>query len=344
MSDLVPTIDLSGWWRGDDEERADIAAAIDAACRDVGFLKIDGHGLRPTLVERMMAVTTNFFDLSDEEKRRFVPPTPAVNRGYALRGSEALAYSLGVAAGTDLFEAFNVGVEHWPRRDPYYEVERDRLFAPNIWPDRPVVLREVWLEFFDAMQELGDVLMDVFSMALGLPADFFASRCSRAPDVMRANSYERRPGETDPRPGQMRMGAHSDYGAFTILLADPVPGLQIMGPDGRWHDVLPDGRTLLVNLGDLLAQWTNDRWRSTVHRVVPPPPSSEGPMRRRSIAFFREVDHDVVVSCLPTCTSPSNPPKYAPVRAGQHLMAELLGPRTLTASTAMATLAGRDVS
>ena len=72
----------------------------------------------------------------------------------------------------------------------------------------------------------------------------------------------------------MRMGAHSDYGACTILLADPVPGLQIIGPDGGWHDVLPEPGTLLVNLGDLLAKWTNDRWRSTVHRVVPPPPAS----------------------------------------------------------------------
>ena len=343
MVDVVPTIDLSPWWRGDDDARAAVAAAVDDACREIGFLKIAGHGLRPSLVERMLTVTSAFFDLPEEEKRRYAPPTPSINRGYACQGSEALSYSLGVAGAADLFEAFNMGVDRWPRGDAYYEAERDRLFAPNIWPDHPPVVRDVWTEYFDAMQELADWLMEIFAMALDLPEGFFTDRCGRAPDVMRANNYERRPGQAAPRPGQMRMGAHSDYGACTILLCDPVPGLQIVGPDGAWHDVLPEPGTLVVNLGDLLAEWTTDRWRSTVHRVVPPPPEAEGPVRRRSIAFFHEVDHDVVVSCLPTCTSPANPPKYEPVTAGQHLLAKLMGPRTLTPSSAMSTLAGRRV-
>ena len=142
----------------------------------------------------MLAVTSEFFDLPEEEKRRYAPPRPAINRGYAALGRESLSYSLGVAGRPDLFEAFNMGLDQWPRGDPYYEGQRDALFAPNIWPDHPTVLRDVWIEYFDAMQELSDWLMEIFALALGLPEDFFTRRCARAPDVMRANNYERRPG------------------------------------------------------------------------------------------------------------------------------------------------------
>jgi isopenicillin N synthase-like dioxygenase len=275
MADLVPTIDLTPWWLGDDEARCALAATVDDACREVGFLRVTGHGVRPSLVDRMLAVTTEFFDLPEEEKRRCAPSRPDVDRGYG--------------APSDQHEALTVGVDRWPAHDPYYEYP---LFAPNVWPDHPAVLRDVWIEYFDAMQELTDWLMDIFTLALGRPEGFLTARCARAPDVMRANNFERRPGAPPSSPGQMRLGAHADNGACTVVLADPVPGLQITGPDGTWHDVVPEAGTLLVNVGDRLAEWTNHRWRSTVHRVVPPPCDLDGPARRRSVAFVRELDHD----------------------------------------------------
>ena len=185
MADLVPTIDLEPWWHGDDEARHGLAAAVDGACRTVGFLRITGHGVRPSLVERMLAVTSEFFDLPEEEKRRCAPPRPGIDRGYA-------------AGHPDLFEAFTMGVDRWPRGDPYYECQRGGRFAPNIWPTHPIVLCDVWVEYFDAVQELADWLMEIFAVALGLPEGYLAQRCSRAPDVMRANNYERRPGAAAP--------------------------------------------------------------------------------------------------------------------------------------------------
>jgi isopenicillin N synthase-like dioxygenase len=98
---------------------------------------------------------------------------------------------------------------------------------------------------------------------------------------------------------------------------------------------------LVVNLGDLTAQWTNDRWRSTIHRVVPPPPDDDGVARRRSVAFFHDGNHDAVIECLPTCTNADNPPKYGSVTAGEHLMSKLMGPRLLTASTGVDTAGDR---
>ena len=116
-------------------------------------------------------------------------------------------------------------------------------------------------------------------------------------------------------------------------------GRQILGGDGEWHGVVPEPGALLVNLGDLTAQWTNDRWRSTLHRVVPPP--GHGPARRRSTAFFFDADWDARIECVPTCTDADHPPKYPPVIAGEHLMAKLMGPRTLRPSTATNTAADR---
>lgn len=204
------------------------------------------------------------------------------------------------------------------------------FFAPNVWPDEPVGMREVWERWWQACAELGDVLTDVFARALGLPDGWFRPMLTEQPSVIRANNYERRAGAAAPLPDQMRMGAHSDYGSLTILLADRVPGLQIRDDAGEWHDVLPPEGGLLVNLGDLLAEWTNDRWRSTVHRVVPPPPG-DGPARRRSIAWFQQPNEDAVIEVLDVCTSPENPAKYPPTTAGGHLLAKLMGPRTRSA-------------
>ena len=123
------------------------------------------------------------------------------------------------------------------------------------------------------------------------------------------------------------MGAHSDYGCATILLADRVPGLQIRDDDGEFHDVLPPAGGFLVNLGDLLAEWTNDRWRATVHRVVPPGPDMAGDVRRRSIAWFHQPNHDAVIDVLPSCIDDAHPAKYPSTTSGEHLMAKLMGPR-----------------
>lgn len=138
----------------------------------------------------------------------------------------------------------------------------------------------------------------------------------------------------------MRMGAHTDYGVVTVLYADPVPGLEIVGPSGDWHPVTPERGALVLNLGDLLAEWTNDRWRSTIHRVVPPPADETAQARRRSVAFFLDADYDATIECLPTCCDETVPPRYPPVRAGEHLIAKLMGPRTFVPTTSTVNTAG----
>jgi isopenicillin N synthase-like dioxygenase len=338
MTASVPSVDISGWSSGSQHERREICAQIDSMGRSSGFLRLEGHGLPTDLCEQMLDAAASFFDLPVESKQRYSPVDKAVNRGYAGYGEESLAYSLGVEALPDMFEAFNIGTElpaDLAQSDSYYLAERHRLFAPNVWPSAH--LREVWLRYWAACVELAMQLDGICSLALGMPENFIWSMTSRAPNVMRANNYQRRNHHCDPQPGQMRMGAHTDYGVLTILLADPVAGLQILQPDNTWLDVVPAPGTLIVNIGDLLAQWTNDRWRSTLHRVVPPPADETGPFRRRSVAFFHEANYDALIEAMPTCVPTSQQPRYAPVTAGEHLMAKLIGPRTNTISIAQQT-------
>ena len=318
-------VDLSGWFSAEPAAMDAVARAVDEACMGSGFLAVTGHGVSTELMQRVLDVSQQFFDMSLEHKLKYRVEDLAANRGYAPFESEALSYSLGVDSEPDLFEAFNVGREQVP--DGSSAEDAKTYFSPNVWPDEPADMREVFLAYWDACENLGDTLAEVFARALGLPAGFFAPYLDRTPSVLRSNHYRRRPGHS-PSPGQLRMGAHSDYGSMTILLADRVPGLQIRDQSGAFHDVIPPEDGFLVNLGDLLAEWTNDRWRSTVHRVVPPPADVTGAARRRSVAWFQQPNHDAVIKVLDVCCDEDNPPRYPETTAGEHLMAKLMGPRT----------------
>lgn len=333
-------IDLHPFRFGDEHDRAQVAAALDAASTSSGFVSITGHGVAPELIERMLAVTTAFFDLDVAAKMTSYVDDRAANRGYAPLGSEALAYSLGEAdVPPDLFEAFNIGREIGEHDvDDYVAAVRDTFFAPNVWPEQPHDFRATWLEYWAEMERVASTVMQAAAVALGLDQQYFTPMIDRSISVMRAINYQRSPDAPPVLPDQMGMGAHTDYGSITILLADPVPGLQLLDDDGVWHDVLPPEDGFIVNIGDLLAEWTNDRWRSTMHRVVPPSTESGGPARRRSIAWFQQPNWDAEIRCLPSCTDEDHPARYAPVRSGDHLLAKLLGPRLMRPSEPTPTL------
>ncbi|MBD3752302.1 MAG: isopenicillin N synthase family oxygenase, partial [Micrococcales bacterium] len=122
------------------------------------------------------------------------------------------------------------------------------------------------------------------------------------------------------------MGEHTDYGIVTILWADQVKGLQVLGADGSWNDVSPADDALLINLGDVTARWTNERWMSTLHRVKPP--VIDGTIeRRRSAAFFHDGNVDALIETLPSCVDAEHPDLYESVTVGEHIAAKLAGSR-----------------
>jgi isopenicillin N synthase-like dioxygenase len=341
----IPVVDLAGWRSDPSRAGREVARTADRAGREFGFLHVVGHAIPSRVRDDMLAATTAFFDLPLDAKLAVRPPALDVNRGYSARGSEALAYSVGVERPPDLFEAFNIGpelVEGDPLlTHPAVVAERHRLFAPNIWPDALPAFETALVAWFAEAQRVAEELLTLFAVALGLPSATLTTHTGHSTDTLRVNHYRTAPGDPDPLREQLGMGEHTDYGMCTVLYADPGPGLQIIGPDGEWHDVEPMPGGLLVNLGDLMAVWTNDHWRSTLHRVLPPRRDPHRIVHRRSVAFFHDGDHDAVIECLPTCTSPDDPPRYPPITAGQHLMDKLMGPRELRASTATQTTGDR---
>jgi isopenicillin N synthase-like dioxygenase len=326
----VETIELSAFTSGSQQERRAVASRVDDICTDVGFLTVSGHGVDNTLMTEALDVCQEFFDLPLDAKLRATDPVKSNNRGYNGVGTEALAYSLGEQhiSAPDLFEAFNVGRSD--TRGEYFDTYRP-FFAPNIWPESPALFRPIIERYLAELHRVTDSLLELFEMALGLDTGHLIDRTRHAVITARAINYQRRQGELPPADGQLRMGAHTDYGVLTVLLADNVPGLQIFR-DGHWAEVPIVEGTFVVNLGDMLARWTNDRWVSTLHRVVPPPASEDGGFRRRSIAQFVEADPGCVLECFPSCLAPGQVAKYPPVPAGEYLLSKLMGPRELRTS------------
>lgn len=320
----VPTIDLAGWWNGDRAARSTIARDLDRAARTVGFMQIVGHRIPPSAIAGLTRGLDSFFSLPLHVKQRSTAP-PHVNRGYSAPRTERLSYSLGVESPADLFEAFNVGAGAGDF--PHLDLD-PTIYAENIWPQGAPGFEAGVSGWFREAAALARTLTSVFEVALGLPAGFFEPYTDHSIDVLRMVNY----GLGDPTPvedDQLGMGAHTDYGIVTILWADPVVGLQVLDPAGAWRSVVPAPGVLLVNLGDLLARWTNDQWVSTMHRVVPPRDARGRSLRRRSAAFFHDGNADAVVSTLPTCRAADGSSRYEDVTVAEHLARKLGGSRGL---------------
>jgi isopenicillin N synthase-like dioxygenase len=322
MLTRVPVIDIAPSLAGPAGGRRAVGREIGRACEEIGFFTIVGHGVEPGLLRRMDDVARAFFDLPLAEKLAVKRPRPEQSRGYIGIGDEHLAYGLGQAT-TDLKEFFAIGPVDVPA-EPYYTCAAAYpSFAPNVWPARPPALRAVFTEYYRTMERLAARLMTLFALALELPEDFFRDKTDRHISGIRAINYPEQPDE--PPAGQLRAGAHSDYGALTILKAETAPGgLQVLNRLGQWVDVEPVADSFVINLGDLMMHWTNDRWVSTLHRVVNPPRDRARGSRRQSVVFFYQPNYDAVIECLPSCCGPGQPPRYAPVTSGEHRLRKFL--------------------
>ncbi|GAA4734889.1 2-oxoglutarate and iron-dependent oxygenase domain-containing protein [Modestobacter marinus] len=295
----------------------------------MGFVQVLGHGVPTAVTDAFAAALDEFFLLPLEVKKQYRTP-PEVNRGYAPPKTESLSLSLGLAPSNrmhDFFEAFNVGaaVSDFPGLDlPAAD------YPENVWPAEAPSFRSAVSAYSAEASRVARTLTSVFADALGLPAGFFEQYTDHSLDVLRMNNYALEPGALELDGDLTGMGEHTDYGIVTVLWADQVAGLQVLGRDGGWHDVQPADGALLINLGDLMARWTNERWMSTLHRVKPP--IVDGSIqRRRSAAFFHDGNVDAVIETLPTCVGDGSP--YPPITVGEHIRAKLAGSRAGVANT-----------
>lgn len=329
----VPVIDLQPWFDGSREDRLRLAAQVDSACRDIGFLVVTNHQIPAELIERVSHASREFFALPLETKRRVDRPREDAVRGYSAVGEEGLSYSLEEAAPGDLKESFSIGPTDVPQDDYHREPAAGAHFEPNPWPDVPG-FREAYTAYFDAMSGLARTLMCIFATALRLPEDFFNDKIDRHISMFRVLSYP--PQKEAPLPGQMRAGAHSDYGSLTIVRPDG-PGLQVFNKAGQWVDVPMVEGSFVINIADLMMQWTNDTWISTLHRVANPPfDDALRNTRRQSLVFFHQPNYDAMIECLPSCLGPGEKPRHAPVTSGDHLTSKFVKQTTFGGTKAAA--------
>jgi isopenicillin N synthase-like dioxygenase len=310
---VVPVIDLAAARRDDRAARGQVAAQIDDACREIGFFAVTGHGVPERGVDDLRRCAHEFFALPLAEKLMARHPVGGTNRGYHPVGGESLSYANDAATPPDLKEFFHVGPVD-TTDDPYYTSALGRQhFAPNIWPRAPAGFAPAAIAYYRAMDRLVAFLMRLTALALATDELFFDDKVDRSIGTMRLNYYPAP--STAPVPGQLRAGAHTDYGGFTILSGEDVPGgLQVLTRSGEWIDVPTRPHVFVVNIGDLLMRWTNDRWLSNMHRVVNPPAGDGRSHARLSIAFFNHPNYDALIECLPS----QGASKHAPVLSGEY--------------------------
>lgn len=309
-----PVFDLGAFERADAAGRRRLGETVDQICRETGFLAITNHGVPQATIDGAWSKARAFFDLPYERKQKAAAPYAGYPYGYLGPKLEALARSKGVDTPPDLKESFNGG----PAAVPAGMSDPEALafcYAATIWPDEPTGFKPAWQAYYAALEDLAARIMRLFAVALNLPDDHFDRFIDAPISALRALNY---PEQTvPPEPGQLRAGAHTDYGSLTILLPQPgSKGLQILLPSGEWAEVPPVDGAFVINIGDLMALWTNDRWVSTLHRVVNPSPEDGGMDRRQSFAFFHQPNWDAEIAVLPG----SGSPKYEQVRSGPYLM------------------------
>ncbi len=310
----IPVIDLSAALSGDADARAAAARAISAACTEIGFFAVRGHGVGRHLIKNLRQLASGFFNLPLATKQLAQPADPGIPRGWRALGFDALSRGNAMHAPGDLKEYYHFGREQWPDT-PYFSGEEGRrYFIANRWPAEPAGMAQAAEAYYAAMERLTGQLMSLAALALGLDEHFFDDKIDRHITAMRINFY---PAQTEePQPAQLRAGPHTDYGLLTILNGENTPGgLEVRTRGGDWIAVETDPDTFVVNIGDLLMRWTNDRWVSNVHRVVNPPAGAGASAQRISIAFFHHPNYDANVECI---AAPGEAVKYPPVRSGAY--------------------------
>jgi isopenicillin N synthase-like dioxygenase len=333
---VVPVIDLGPYFAGTPQGKHRVAAELDRACREVGFYVIVGHSVDPELIEQVEAVSRQFFDLPIAEKMKVhVGDTPGAV-GYAAVGDTALAYTRGQVAPPDLNESFQIAKVD-VTDDPYFQSAAARALIPrNRWPERPAALKALYTKCYLKMGSLAADLMRLSALALDLPETYFDDKIDRHISRLNVRLYPEQ--KFTPLPGQLRAAAHTDYGTVTILKpGDSVGGLQFADIHGSWHDVAVIPGSFVVNQGDLMARWTNNQWRSALHRVANPPKEANGGSRRLSVIFFHHPNYDTTVSCLPTCVAPGAAPAYEPITVSDYYIMKKSQQRAARAKALQAT-------
>ncbi|KAI1826224.1 thymine dioxygenase [Xylaria intraflava] len=319
---LIPLIDFSLFLNGTAEQRRETAQAILHGFQTAGFIYLKGLPITPEYRKHVFETSAKYFRLPMETKESHFWTTPEANRGYSAPGREKTTSLVDPEdvkklrdAAPDLKESLEIGREGEPDH-------------PNHWPQEAgelVGFRKTMLEFFDQCKYLHTEVMRAIAVGLGIDENWFDGYTDVGDNTLRLLHYpEVKKGVFTINPGQVRAGAHSDYGSITLLFQDSRGGLQVKSPTGAFVDATPIENTCVVNAGDLLARWSNDSIKSTIHRVVEPP-SGDGDVypARYSIAYFCNPNHKSHIEAIPGTYESEKDRKYPGINSGDYLVQRL---------------------
>ncbi|MEM7653664.1 MAG: 2-oxoglutarate and iron-dependent oxygenase domain-containing protein [Pseudomonadota bacterium] len=311
--DEIPVVDMSAFT--DPGSRDPVALHkmvqdLDFACRNVGFFYVKNHGVSAEQMSAIFDVARGFFAREEAEKNALHIKNSPYHRGYFPYFEENTDPTM----TADLKEGFDIGREV-PVTDPDV-VAGKPLHGPNQWPDDDGTFRSVCDSYFAAMNGLAHRILRGMALALELDEDYFVDRTQKPLAQLRLLHYPPQAGTVVER--TLGCGAHSDYGTLTILLQDSVGGLQLQNANGEWIEAPPIPGTFIINVGEQMARWTNDRFPATLHRVI-----NRSGKERYSVPFFFDPDYDTMVETLPSCLEPGEPVRYPPISSGDHLMSRL---------------------
>ncbi len=305
-SDVIPVLDFSPMLSGRVEDRRRLADELRTACTEVGFFYIKNHGFPKAVIRRAHDAMQRFFALPLAEKMKIHYLATPNHRGYVAPGDIKADHEL---RGGDMHEAVELA-QDLPRDDPDY-LKGIKFYGPNAWPAVPEDFRWALGTYFDTQLEFGGRMLRAFALALDLPEDFFDSIYTKPMSRVRACYYPPQAPEWDVR--KIGIGAHKDYEIFTTVWQSPHAGLQVLATTGDWIEVTPIEDTFVINIGNLMQRWTNDKFLSRPHRVV----NLTGEHRYSIVQFFG-VDYDAAMDAFPTCKSQDEPARYPVISCGRN--------------------------
>jgi len=300
----IPVVDLSAF-SGTSQQKADFVSALGRAYEEVGFVAVQHHGIPAATIEGLYTNTQAFFSLSQEEKSKYEIPGLAGQRGYTSIGKE---HAKGSTA-PDLKEFFQFG-QTVEDKDPIRSDYPDNVQVKEL-PDFNLLFSRAYRYFEDS----GTKLLQAIALYLGLDQHWFDGFVHNGNSILRAIHYP--PIKQEPK-SAIRAEQHEDINLITLLVGASADGLEILSKQNEWVPVtsLPD--QIVVNVGDMLQRLTNNRLKSTTHRVVNPPRERWG-SPRFSIPFFLHPKSSMSLACLPSCIDASHSKAYPDVAAGEYL-------------------------
>ena len=313
----IPLIDIADFNSEDEHARSQVVDQWRKALDSNGFVTIIGHGISELLMADLYRHACAFFEQPLEQKllHGAADPHQRGSIGYIPPMGESVGRTSGENGAPDIVESLSFSnIVHTATGSGQSPTAQESAMPP--------ALSAAAQAYADVAYALGLQLMRLSAAALGIGPGYFDALYSPMEHKLRLAYYPEQ--VVIPEPGQLRNAAHTDFAGFTILLQDSAPGgLQVLMPDGSWVGVPSVPGSLVINTGDLLQRWTNDRWVSNVHRVVNPPIESRGSSRRLSIVFFTGPRDDAVIACLPGCASQDVPARYPPITAREHIRAKI---------------------